>query len=196
MKTFGYIKSKLDGTEYEFKPKQSIQIPEKFSYQNILKPIINQGNQNICVSCSIDCFLNFQENIINQTPKFDNKIHINYVDMTSNGIQIKQALSQLYHQNIISGYYKVGNFEIAKIALMVNGPLIIGLPVYNSSITKFWLPNYNREIEGYHAVAIVGFNTQGMIIRNSWGTSYGQKGYAIIDYSEVSNVIELWSMAK
>lgn len=33
---------------------------------------------------------------------------------------------------------------------------------------------------GYHAMLIVGYNEQGYIVRNSWGTDWGQEGYCII----------------
>ncbi len=191
MKNFGYIKSVLDGTEYVFGQTLS-KLPDKYSHTTILPEVVNQGNQNICVACSLDCYLNWYQNLTNNTPNKDNKLFIEYKDMTTSGIQIKQALSQLYHDGIISGYYKVPNFDIAKSALIINGPLIMGLPVYDSSLIRFW--KKYKELEGYHAVSVTGYNSEGLIIRNSWGVSYGKNGYSTLPYEDISSVLELWTM--
>ena len=39
---------------------------------------------------------------------------------------------------------------------------------------------------------IVGYNKEGFIIRNSWGTSYGNNGYSILKYKDFNKVIECW----
>lgn len=193
MKSFGCIKSELDGSEYIYKnPLKTFDVPEKYSYQSTLPKIINQGNQNICVACSLDCYLNWYQNLLKNTPKVDNNFNIKYEQMQSSGIQIKQALTQLLHDKNISAYFKIPNLNLAKIALIINGPLIVGLPVYDSTINNFW---NGSKLEGYHAVSIVGFNTDGFIIRNSWGTSYGKNGYHTISYSDAeTKFIELWTM--
>lgn len=36
--------------------------------------------------------------------------------------------------------------------------------------------------DGGHAVTIVGYNEDGFIIKNSWGSGWGDRGYAIISY--------------
>jgi hypothetical protein len=37
---------------------------------------------------------------------------------------------------------------------------------------------------GGHAFALVGFNVQGFIVQNSWGTRWGQSGFALLPYAE------------
>ena len=52
-------------------------------------------------------------------------------------------------------------------------------------------PNVNREaVLGGHAVLIVGYNdtTQRFIVRNSWGTGWGDKGYFYMPYQVIQNV--------
>ena len=68
-----------------------------------------------------------------------------------------------------------------KYAIYLNGPCVGALPVYNTYINKFW-DEYRGEYQGGHAIAIIGWDDDGFIIRNSWGTSYGEKGYATIPY--------------
>ena len=67
------------------------------------------------------------------------------------------------------------------------------IPVYNTSIDRFW-DKSKGEYLGGHAIAIVGWDEEGFIIRNSWGTSYGEKGYATIPYKEINNFFEIWTI--
>jgi len=48
-------------------------------------------------------------------------------------------------------------------------------------------------IEGGHAFAIVGYNSQGFIIQNSWGPKWGSKGFAIWTYEDwLQNINDGW----
>jgi Papain family cysteine protease len=46
---------------------------------------------------------------------------------------------------------------------------------------KPWRYVTNVEAQG-HAITIVGYNRDGFIIKNSWGKSWGDKGYATVSY--------------
>lgn len=46
---------------------------------------------------------------------------------------------------------------------------------------------------GGHAFALVGFNTQGFIIQNSWGTGWGMGGFAVLTYADwLANAMDAW----
>lgn len=48
-------------------------------------------------------------------------------------------------------------------------------------------------IEGGHAFAIVGYNSQGFIVQNSWGPKWGTKGFAIWRYEDwLQNISDGW----
>lgn len=48
-------------------------------------------------------------------------------------------------------------------------------------------------VEGGHAFAIIGYNDQGFIIQNSWGTKWGGKGFAIWMYEDwLQNINDGW----
>ena len=94
----------------------------------------------------------------------------------------------------IDKYAKVGSEMILKQALIINGPCVAGLPVYNSYRTNFWEKYKNDEFEGGHAVSIVGYNETGFIIRNSWGIRYGDNGYSIIPYEDFKYFTEIWTI--
>ncbi len=54
--------------------------------------------------------------------------------------------------------------------------------VFEPDGTKPWYYSSSKETQG-HAVTIVGYNEQGFIIKNSWGSSWGDKGYATVSYA-------------
>ena len=87
--------------------------------------------------------------------------------------------------------YKVKYFvEIASIQgvkkfLHSNGPCMISFPVYNGT-SSFWKKRKGEKIQGGHAVTIVGYddNNKRFILQNSWGTSWGNKGFTYFPYDE------------
>lgn len=75
--------------------------------------------------------------------------------------------------------------------------IVFGIQVYSSfeseSVAKTGMvpmPNLSKdEYLGGHAVMIVGYNDHMncFIVRNSWGSSWGDHGYFYLPYSYVSN---------
>jgi len=48
--------------------------------------------------------------------------------------------------------------------------------------------------DGGHAFVIVGYNEDGFLIQNSWGTGWGSAGYAILTYSDwQQNAMDCWA---
>jgi C1A family cysteine protease len=71
-----------------------------------------------------------------------------------------------------------------------NGPLATTYAVY-SDFFYYTSGVYKRiygGLAGYHAVLIVGYDDPGQyfIVKNSWGTDWGEQGYFRIAYSEVT----------
>jgi C1A family cysteine protease len=71
-------------------------------------------------------------------------------------------------------------------------PFVFGFTVYSSFMSQGVatsgeapLPQPNDTVEGGHAVMAVGYDnaTQKFLIRNSWGTGWGQAGYFTLPYA-------------
>lgn len=101
-------------------------------------------------------------------------------------------------ENRLKGYANVGTSEsVVKRALVENGALITCLMVtegFDSPDKGFRASRRGYE-RGYHAVAIVGYSDdkQAWLIRNSWGTWWGDKGYCWLPYTY--GLIEAWSVS-
>ena len=82
----------------------------------------------------------------------------------------------------ISSYYNLQNDPKKwKEWLAQNGPILTRLNVddtfYDAPNGKLQKYNKNKTYGG-HAIALVGYDSKGFIIRNSWGTNWGKDGYA------------------
>jgi C1A family cysteine protease len=68
--------------------------------------------------------------------------------------------------------------------LAAHGPILAGLSVDatwdNATVTRGKLDTFQANtVRGGHAIAVVGYTSdRRFIIRNSWGTSWGDRGFA------------------
>jgi C1A family cysteine protease len=95
----------------------------------------------------------------------------------------------------VTRYERVNDFNGCIDALTNGYPVIIGFNVYTSFMTasvartgNMPYPNTKKEkLLGGHAVLIVGYNkTKNVfIVRNSWGTNWGDKGYFYMPFDMV-----------
>ncbi len=61
--------------------------------------------------------------------------------------------------------------------------------------TTIKLPVIKRQgsADGGHAIAIVGYTPQGFVIQNSWGTSWGAGGFALLPYEDyLMHATDVW----
>lgn len=81
-----------------------------------------------------------------------------------------------------------------------------GVLLATSAIHSGWVsPGYDgkiafnsdadTKISGYHAFVIIGYNREGWLIQNSWGTDWGQEGTALWTYEDwADNVSDVWAI--
>jgi C1A family cysteine protease len=95
-------------------------------------------------------------------------------------------------------YVKVDNTNLwaMKSVLAEGHPIVGGFTVYESfesqsvaQTGKVPMPGRSENILGGHAIMVVGYDDtkQVYIVRNSWGTRWGDKGYFYMPYSYFSN---------
>ena len=203
---YGYVKSKFDGTEPKFVESPGLDLPEEYSYIPYLPKIIDQGSRPICVPCSLSAHVNWNKNVDDGDNKRDNNVDLLqiYKQKTSNGdgMTFKEALHFLKHKGVQSNngilkirkYATIGSPVALKQAILLNGPCVGGLPVFNSDSCEFWKDYGTFGFLGGHAISIVGWNKEGFLIRNSWGERFCSQGYTLLPYDDFKSFMEIWTI--
>jgi C1A family cysteine protease len=92
----------------------------------------------------------------------------------------------------ITSYYRLHSLDEMKHTLSAGWPFVFGFVVYESfesSITAQTgivpLPKKGEKVLGGHAVLAVGYSDdkKWVIVRNSWGSEWGDKGYCYMPYA-------------
>lgn len=84
--------------------------------------------------------------------------------------------------------------DTVKSALVKYGPLPIQVGVYNSGSEMWRQQNSGQQIRGFHAMTIVGYDAAAFIVRNSWGTDWGQCGYTSLPFDQLPLVHDLYAV--
>lgn len=200
----GCIPSKMDGSERIFNVEEEVTLPSYYSYVDTLPSVLDQGSEQICVPCTVSSYLNWRENLKVGSIK-DNGVSLYEIYRSRNndgeGMTYKDALSYLRKKGVksdvgrlyIKQYGRVMSSMMLKYAIIMNGPCFGALPVF-SDRDKFWKKTYGDIFMGYHAIAIVGYDEEGFIIRNSWGDNFGDNGYVTIPYNDFNELLEIWTV--
>lgn len=188
---YGFTPSKMDGTEHVFVC-NDMQLPAAYDYIKVLPQVYNQGSDPICVPMSLKAYMEYRGLSHGHDPIYINAYKVfNECKGSANGMEIKKGLSYLRHTSQICEYAICGSILHLKYALLLNGPCIGALPVKDAKRDDFWNGDH---FEGGHAICIAGYNEQGFIIRNSWGSSFGRNGYTILPYEEFNKFYEIWTI--
>ena len=100
----------------------------------------------------------------------------------------------------IGSYWRVNNLSELKVALL-DGPVVIGIPCfeeifYADETGYIPYPAFPDVIYGGHAICVTGYNdTQNLItFKNSWGKSWGNKGYGYLSYRYIVDFLwDAWA---
>ncbi len=92
----------------------------------------------------------------------------------------------------IFGYAAINTIDGLKGALIKNGPAYIAMPVYHEE-ASFWKGERGAHMLGGHALVVVGYNKQGFILRNSWGSDWNGDGHTIYPYNDFGMHLEIWT---
>jgi C1A family cysteine protease len=101
------------------------------------------------------------------------------------------AFNDAKHYRVVS-YHRMNTLVEIKQCLASGYPVVLGIAVYSSFESNsaaqtgvIPLPSEYDSLLGYHAVLGVGYqdDRDRAIVRNSWGTTWGDKGYFYLPYS-------------
>lgn len=90
----------------------------------------------------------------------------------------KVSFKELAQQNRITAYYKIHTVEEAKYAIYHHGAVITGIKLYDRYLLDRKSVFYQKPDGKYtgHAVLIIGWTPEYLILQNSWGTLWGENG--------------------
>jgi C1A family cysteine protease len=178
-------------------------IPSQYSYSDFVDLTIkDQGSTSKCVPYTLSTVIECIKNMESPNSKFSLDIDDIYNKKQGNdGMQMREALDYIKNvgyknktnniQETILLYGKLTSEWAIKLSLIMNGPCVIALPVYETKTYDFW--NGNKLIGG-HAITCIGYSEKGLILQNSWGSNWGFKGREILPYNEINKIIECWAV--
>ncbi len=103
----------------------------------------------------------------------------------------------------IKAYARLRTILEMKRSLVINGPFLAGVDVYESWFTKkaektgfIPMPKRSDQYQGGHAICIVGYDDSRKLFKfkNSWGSAWGDKGYGCLLYNYMRQYcVDAWS---
>ena len=105
----------------------------------------------------------------------------------------------------LPGYQRVIGLDQIKDAIIHEHPVVISMTLYKSFQDEYTkqtgivdIPFNDEPTIGGHAMCIVGYddnlNNGSFIVRNSWGESWGDKGYCYIPYEMINDIMDAWTV--
>lgn len=220
---FGFVPSKLDGTEAKLSggAYETLPLPKAYSYLPYMSDILDQGQSSTCVPHAISAAYDYYLAVKNPANNYDSEdgnmknsgisiwqiynSRTNYGD----GMSYKDALSFCLTNGVvtdkqyrkkdfsypikISNYAIIPSLRVMKASIIMNGPCMIATLVKSLTRDDFW---NGYENYGGHATCVIGYDDdkEALLIRNSWGTSFGDNGYVWMPYKDFNKIIEAWAI--
>lgn len=115
-----------------------------------------------------------------------------YPEMKAKIAEKSDEYAEKASSHTIKNYFRMYTESEVKRALMNQGAVVVAVTVYDSFTTHIPLPSSEDKIRGGHAMCCVGWNKEGWILQNSWGTYAGDKGFYYLPYDYPVN--EWWGI--
>lgn len=173
-------------------------IPDKYRIPRC-PDVMNQGQAPICAAISVASIMEWQSEVrgVNngKGKTYDAyQIYGLREDKHIEGMIPRDAFNKVKTIGVngdkIEGYAKLGGVLAAKSAILTNGPVMIGTAAYNDD--RFWIPN--GSLMGGHATILVGWDKDGFVLQNSWGTQYADGGRINFPYEDWKYILEAWTV--
>ena len=206
--------------KYEFIELSEENLPKTLDMRNEILAVRNQGADGACVAFTASCMKEVQERRdidFNEymSPQF---IYLNRQNRNTEGMyprdlmrilstigsipekmmpyqkstKITKEMLKNASNHRISGYASISTIDGLKSALVKNGPALLGIPVYHYG-KHLWYERTGDRLRGGHAVAVVGWDETGFIIRNSWGASWNGDGHTHFPFEHWGMQWETWT---
>ena len=137
-------------------------------------------------------------NKLGVSPEQDDPYIIDKFTLPPSKLAIKDAVKFKIQQ-----YNRVWDINDLKLSIAEKSPVVCGIKVYQSfesdSVAKTGfipMPKQGEQLLGGHAVLAVGYDNQKQIIimRNSWGKAWGDKGYFYMPFQVFQYLImDMWT---
>lgn len=172
-------------------------IPDKFELAN-LPYVMNQGSSPICAAISIASIMEWQD--MARTGDKRGKVYDAFQiyklreDPKMEGMVPRDALNKMRSVGVngdkINGFYFVGSVRLAQASIMTNGPMMLCTRAYDHD--EFWKPH--GKLMGGHATILVGWDKDGFILQNSWGSGYANGGRISFPFEDWQYALEGWTI--
>ena len=194
--------------------------PKTLDWTNHLHPVRNQGVQGTSLTQVGACMLEWKSRKMNKeaikmSPQFIFNHRKDKSTQLMCGRELMKIITELGtcsektcpygsmmcnsivdtdRQYKVKGYARIRTMDTLKKALNIVGPCLITFPVFNHT-ASMWKQHREEENLGGHALAVIGYNKDGFILRNSWGKYWEMKGHCIYPYSDWGYHEEIWCNA-
>lgn len=171
-------------------------IPDEYKLKD-LGAVFDQGQDPICAAVCLAEILDWRGKVKNQSHKRLNPYDIYDLreDHDMDGMVLRDAIKTVKEKGVgghIQSYARINDPVTAKVAIQLNGPIVIGTYAYNNN--RFWKPTGDSKPEGGHATILVGWDKDGFVLQNSWGVGWGSGGRMTFPDDDWSYVLECWTI--
>lgn len=191
MHSFGFYSSGKRKDDVIYKPSaKSISLPDAYELPAVL-PVQDQGSDGACVSYTVTEMINYYnlQRGIDFNPDYT-EFYDKREDTSLDGMTPREALEILKEENRIKVYARLSSLSAIKKSILSHGPALIAM-IARSDDYHFW---EGPQVVGGHAVSCIGYNEEGLILKNSWGYDWGDNGLTVLPYKSINKVTEAWTI--
>lgn len=111
---------------------------------------------------------------------------------------VKRPLGAYYrvdHRSVTDMQVALNEIGVLYASAVVHSGWMEGIRAHQDPKVDFWVIPQRKILpsDGAHAFAIVGYNSNGFIVHNSWDTDWGTNGRAVLTYQDwVDNAMDCW----
>lgn len=194
---YGLNASRLTGSEVVYTCTSSERMMS-YDYEAFMGRTKDQGMSMQCVAYSISAVVEWFWRSCGTSGVFDiGGLYNSRQDKRQGGMSFLEALDNMSVGGSFSGGVQLGGYVMLQTRdqmedfLVGTGPFIFGLPVRSPGSMIFW---QGGSLSGYHAVCCCGYTPEGLRLLNSWGSSYGEGGYATLSWDDIGLILEAWGL--